>query len=585
MDTIEARVRSEIERAIQRNVKGLEYLGSGEISMNDVVDAIKPVVEKVLTVALANATGPAGPAIASALTKLVGPGISAVGTQFLNPLESSDPSIASVTSQVPMKGFVRSGSPGVVGITGTLDLGALGSASDTVMTWVLPNLASAEIDPNITVINRTAPAVPGPAIRTFATTLFGSTATAIPLPSTIATVSEFLDRLLPGGVSAWASGTIDKTFGTNPRFRITGKFTAGASNVSFSDLTLGFHVPNGVPGITNAYTITDQTIAELGDVETLDTHIVHQSVAGQTAIDVSVSITGMGTTSGDGLIVVCDCPDPFVAKRANLFDTWAIDPGDTVTFTILVANPTGAPLLNVMVTDNLFFTPALTGAEGPIDTKTFPIARIEPGQVITIDVPVTAPTDSGFIRNEVHATLPCGGCPPPPPFDNMARVVVSTPRVVINEIVAQPKLDWNDTTGGNGVPFDATPGSGVVDASDQWIEITNTGPSEVFIGWTLTLIDAAGAATVVPIGMPALVSGGFIVVPSPVDLATIVTLQLKDLLGVVRDSVDLATVMTALGPAIGVADESIARSPNGLDTGLITDFKKKAASIKAVNPF
>jgi len=43
VDTIEARVRSEIERAIQRNVKGLEYLGSGEpalgLTPKDVIHA------------------------------------------------------------------------------------------------------------------------------------------------------------------------------------------------------------------------------------------------------------------------------------------------------------------------------------------------------------------------------------------------------------------------------------------------------------------------------------------------------------------------------------------------------------------
>ena len=151
--------------------------------------------------------------------------------------------------------------------------------------------------------------------------------------------------------------------------------------------------------------------------------------------------------------------------------------------------------------------------------------------------------------------------------------------------MAEPKRDWNDSACGNGVPFDLIPGTGVIDGMDQWIEIANTGPTQVFVGWTLTLIDMAGATTVIPIGAPVLPSGGFIVVPSPVDLLTIATVQLKNLVGVIRDSVPLATVRATLGPATGVADESISRSPNGLNTGAITDFKKKAATISAVNPF
>jgi hypothetical protein len=282
---------------------------------------------------------------------------------------------------------------------------------------------------------------------------------------------------------------------------------------------------------------------------------------------------------------VCDCPDPFVAKRANLTNTFAIEPGAAVNFTILVANPTDQPLSNVVVTDNLFFTPAATGVAVPLGPpQTFPLGQVDPFEVIELVVTVTAPAEPGFIRNEVRG-VGCLGCPPPPPFDRVATVVVTSPGVVINEIVAEPKQDWNDTAGGNGVPFDSIPGTGAIDPTDQWIEITNTGPSQVFVGWTLELIDAAGATTVVPIGAPTLLTGGFIVVPSPVDLATVVTLQLKDLLGVVRDVVDLGSVKTALGPATGITDEAIARSPNGLDTGLITDFEKRAATIRAVNPF
>jgi len=164
-------------------------------------------------------------------------------------------------------------------------------------------------------------------------------------------------------------------------------------------------------------------------------------------------------------------------------------------------------------------------------------------------------------------------------------VLVAAPGVVINEIVPAAMLDWNDSAGGNGVPFDAIPGTGVIDATDQWIEILNTGTNQMLIGWTLELIAAGGATTVVPIATTPFFSGQLLVIPSPVNLATIVTLRLKDSTGFVWDDVDLAAVTAALGPATGAADEGIARVPNGLDTGLITNFKRKPATIGAFNPF
>ncbi|MDJ0864537.1 MAG: hypothetical protein QNK03_00415 [Myxococcota bacterium] len=49
----------------------------------------------------------------------------------------------------------------------------------------------------------------------------------------------------------------------------------------------------------------------------------------------------------------------------------------------------------------------------------------------------------------------------------------------INEIVTDPQRDWNDSVGPAGLPFDALPGTGAVDAGDEYIEIENVGPVTV----------------------------------------------------------------------------------------------------------
>src|SRR5262249_55236587 len=140
---------------------------------------------------------------------------------------------------------------------------------------------------------------------------------------------------------------------------------------------------------------------------------------------------------------------------------------------------------------------------------------------------------------------------------------------------------------GNGVPFDAVPGPGVAGAitpADHWIEILNSGPAAILIGWSLELVSTTGVVTTVPIPpQPVLMSGTTIVVPVP--LTGGATIRLKDSNTFVWDEVDLSALTAALGPPTSLADEAIARVPNGLDTNTIGDFKRRPATINAPNPF
>ena len=43
--------------------------------------------------------------------------------------------------------------------------------------------------------------------------------------------------------------------------------------------------------------------------------------------------------------------------------------------------------------------------------------------------------------------------------------------VCINEVVTTPQEDWNDSAGGNEIPFDSVPGNGTINDADQWLEL------------------------------------------------------------------------------------------------------------------
>ena len=52
-------------------------------------------------------------------------------------------------------------------------------------------------------------------------------------------------------------------------------------------------------------------------------------------------------------------------------------------------------------------------------------------------------------------------------------------QIVINEIVTDPQQDWNDSEGGDGIPFNNVPGNGTITPTDEWIELLNTGSEAV----------------------------------------------------------------------------------------------------------
>ena len=394
-----------------------ELFGSPTISLKDLLDAIKPLIETALTEALLLETGPAAPVLAKAFTKLIGIGINYAGTQFLTDVESMAPAIATVTDLPPLQGWVQSHVPGLTSITGTLDLGPLGKADDSVMVWVLPDVTSAKVEPNLTVIEKSSPPTPGPTVRTFAEVNLGQA--NVELKGKANTAAELLDRVLPDGLPSWAV-RLDKTFvvnvpAPNLRFHLTGSATPSCSGpdatgevqcvVDFQNVGLGFHVPNNVLGITNSYAIAKPAIAALGAVETFDTHIVHQNTSGESALAGHVAITLMGSADDPTARIVVVGDGPVLTKTVDGDTT--VQGGALVNFTVTVTNPFATPLLNVQVVDSLYFTARGTTAETLLQQTSLPvIPTLAPKQTVTIDASRTAfiaPSTPGTMRNEVTA--------------------------------------------------------------------------------------------------------------------------------------------------------------------------------------
>jgi hypothetical protein len=421
-----------------------EMLGQAKIKLGDLLDAIKPLVNDALTAALAGGTGPAAPLLANAFTKLIGLGLQAAGTQLLDPLESTDTSIATVTQAAPFKGLAEGKSAGLASIKGTLDLADLGKADDSVLAWVLPSTVTAKIEQNVTGIHLSDPPSPGPSVRTFVEVAPIANAT-IPLTGKAKTTAELLDRFFPDGSASWST-SIDKDFkidvpAPNLRFHIKGTATSSCTgpdaggesqcDVAFSNLGLGFYAPNNLrPLITNDYAIGDATIAALGSVDTFDTHIVHQHVAGESPLSAHLTIAGMGSADdtsariyvGDGprlTKVLLDCfkkragiqPDceelAPVAQQTNATDVFGqvatVEAGGDVDFRITVSNPFDTPFTNVQVTDNEFFFAQGGASELLLKTEVLQVGTLVKETPYSVDRTVTTPGLAGILRNEVSA--------------------------------------------------------------------------------------------------------------------------------------------------------------------------------------
>jgi hypothetical protein len=163
--------------------------------------------------------------------------------------------------------------------------------------------------------------------------------------------------------------------------------------------------------------------------------------------------------------------------------------------------------------------------------------------------------------------------------------------VLITEIVTDPQQDHSETAGGNGIPFDAIPGSGAISDTDELVELFNAGSSSVDLSaFTLDFTDstpatfafAAPGSAVLRFsqagdGVTNFSPGAFLVVgnpPNSLNNAIIVTLRSN---GIVEDEVAVAD-----GNAFGLADEAFARVWTGSE--FTSQFGQASVSINAPTP-
>lgn len=194
--------------------------------------------------------------------------------------------------------------------------------------------------------------------------------------------------------------------------------------------------------------------------------------------------------------------------------------------------------------------------------------------------------------------------------------------MVINEICASPVQDWDDSTGGDNMPFSEQPGTGAVSSEDEWVELYVASPIITDVsGYSLVVYNGPNLSTpsrlVTPLSSPAAVvrvvgtgtslsdvqPGDRIIIGNPRGAILADSfIEIRDSNGVVVDAVEIGG-NTALrdrggdgvmngapepgedGNSSGLADETIARVSDGVDTGDdVADFVHSNATLGAMNP-
>jgi hypothetical protein len=155
------------------------------------------------------------------------------------------------------------------------------------------------------------------------------------------------------------------------------------------------------------------------------------------------------------------------------------------------------------------------------------------------------------------------------------------PRLVISELVTDPQSDHSESSGGNGVAFDAIPGTGSITSSDEFIELRFLGDTQLDLrGFSILFIDTtpseyifgktkSGVLRFSPgSSLGALSPGGFVLLGNPPGaLNNTIKIVLRNPYGVLYDLWDLdGTTDGPLGEASGNAtggdDEAVVRLPN-----------------------
>jgi hypothetical protein len=289
-------------------------------------------------------------------------------------------------------------------------------------------------------------------------------------------------------------------------------------------------------------------------------------------------------------------PEVEVTKRldrpaAGVFEAPGQPPlllaGASVDYTVTVTNRgagatagmtlTDAPMVERRAADGTVTATALA-------TQLLNVPALQPTQSTSFIVSVAVPpgTHGATLVNRVLPSLAGLGVIA---TEHAIVEPTSAGGLLVTEMVVDPQQDWNDTVGGNAVPFDASPGTGAVDAGDIWVEITR--PTTATTNWKVVLTDALGETVEQTFGEPptdpsALVKvlGGFDAITQPV-----VKVEVIDDGGIVRQMIDVAALKAQYPLITGPADEALFWSVYGLPSLVIQQFVQGSATPGLFRPF
>jgi len=136
----------------------------------------------------------------------------------------------------------------------------------------------------------------------------------------------------------------------------------------------------------------------------------------------------------------------------------------------------------------------------------------------------------------------------------------------ISEAVVDPQADHSENSGGNGVPYDESPGNGTVSTVDEFVELFNFGTDVVdMTGWYLDFVDSSparylfGATSGSVVRLSAgsslgqLLPGGYLLLGNPPgSMNQDLDIQLFDPSGRLRDVMQVRE-----GGATGAEDEAL----------------------------
>ncbi len=337
--------------------------------------------------------------------------------------KSADPEVAA-TSIIPS--VVSGVGGGLAGIEGTLTLPfGLGSASDTVLTFVLPSLD------HIDVIaagdeqgKHDAPILLGPLPERPSADIHGVVVSrpivraTLPLGKTFETYEEALDAILPGGTEGLFKGEFDILLSIrmpsgDTEFRLSGRLREAEeeeqSSAVFEDVVIGVPLVGTLP---QSWTIerSPETAADTsalpasippgpGPAELWLTVAPIEGLGGDVQVSVETSILGLGEAKGSRPLVVetiekvpaCEASPPILRLGGGTL------PSQSDSIAVLDARFTASEAPDGIVLSQSPFAAAVQRAAGAYG----PIARLgsmEPGTnsapagwIYAIEIPVNDP--------------------------------------------------------------------------------------------------------------------------------------------------------------------------------------------------